>query len=112
MLSKLGTKSKENPCVDKVDETQGTLKWSDKAKEALKKRNSDCNLTAGLEALLQVAVGARVMLHRNIDVSSGFVNEAVGTVISIKAHHITVQFNGRPEPHNVERVRSKFMLLK
>ena len=112
MLSKLGTKTKEIPCVDEVDETQGTFKWSDKAKEALKKMNSDCNLTAGLEAVLQVAVGARVMLRRNIDVSSGLVNGAVGTVIAIKAHHITVQFDGRPEPHNVERVRSKFMLLK
>ena len=74
--------------------------------------NSDCNLTAGLEAVLQVAVGARVMLRRNIDVSSGLMNGAVGTVIAIKAHHITVQFHGRPEPHNVERVRNKFMLLK
>ena len=113
MLSKLGTKEpKEIPCVDEVDETQGTFKWSDKSKEALKKMNSDCNLTAGLEAVLQVAVGARVMLHRNIDISSGLVNGAVGTVIAIKAHHITVQFDGRPEPHNIERVRNKFMLLK
>ena len=112
ILSKLGSKTKEIPCVDEVDETQGTFKWSDKAKEALKKINSDCDLTAGLEAVLQVAVRARVMLRRNIDVSSGLVNGAVGTVIAIKAHHITVQFDGRPEPHNVERVRSKFMLLK
>ena len=112
ILSKLDTKTKEIPCVDEVNETQGTFKWSDKAKEALKKMNSDCNLTAGLEAVLQVAVWARVMLRRNIDVSSGLVNGAVGTVIAIKAHHITVQFDGRPEPHNVERVRSKFMLLK
>ena len=42
--------------------------------------NSDCNLTAGLEAVLQVAVRARVMLHINIDVSSGLVNGAVDTV--------------------------------
>ena len=37
MLSKLGTKTKEIPCVNKVDENQDTFKWSDKAKEALKK---------------------------------------------------------------------------
>ena len=35
MLSKLGTKMKEIPFVDKVDETRGTFKWSDKSKEAL-----------------------------------------------------------------------------
>jgi len=29
--------------------------------------NKDCNLTAGLEAKLTLAVGARVMLCRNID---------------------------------------------
>ena len=97
---------------DEVDETQGTFKWSDKAKESLKKMNSDCNQTAGLEVVLQVAVGARVMLRRNIDVSSGLVNGAVGTVIAIKAHHITVQFDGRPQPHDVERVKSRFMLMK
>ena len=59
--------------------------------------NSDCNLTASLEAVLQVAVGALVTLRRNIDVSSGLVNGAVGTVIAIKDHDITVQFYGMPE---------------
>ena len=69
----LGSEPKEIPCVDKVDKTQGTFKWSEKGKESLKKMNSDCNLTAGLEAVLQVAVEAQVMMCRNIDVSSGLV---------------------------------------
>ena len=71
ILSKLGSEPREIPCVDEVDEPQGTFKWSEKEKESLKKINSDCNLTDGLEAVLQVAVGAQVMLRRNIDVSSG-----------------------------------------
>ena len=42
-------------------------------------------LAAGLEAVLEIAVGARMMLPHNIDTSQGLVNGAVGTVIS---HHI------------------------
>ena len=38
-----------------------------KAIEHLEKLNKDCNMTAGLEAKLTLAVGARVMLRRNID---------------------------------------------
>ena len=112
MLSRLDAEIKEIPCMDKVDETQGTCKWSQKAKDALEKMNTDCNLTAGLEALLKIAVGARVMLRRNIDTRSGLVNGAVGTVMAIKAHHISVQFDGMQYPYDVERVKSKFMIMK
>ena len=112
MLSRLHGEIKDIPCIDEVDETRGKYKWNQKASDALKKLNSDCNMTAGLEAVLQVAVRARVMLRRNIDTTSGLVNGAVGTVLSIKAHSIVVQFDGRHDPHPVERVKSKFMLLK
>ena len=100
-----------------MDETLGKYKWNQKASDALKKLNSDCsdcNMTAGLEAVLQVAVGAGVMLRRNIDTTTGLVNGVgtVGTVLSIKAHSIVVQFDGKHDPHPVERVKSKFMLLK
>ena len=33
----------------------------------MKKLNADCNLNAGLEAILQIAGGGHVMLRRNID---------------------------------------------
>ena len=75
MLSRLETQTHEIPCIDEVNETIGTFKWSKKAAEELKKLNSDCNMTAGLEAVLQIAVGARVMLRRNADTSKGLVNE-------------------------------------
>ena len=78
----------------------------------MEKLNGDYNMTAGLEAVLQLAVRARVMLCRNIDTASSLVNGAIGTVLSIKAHHIVVQFDGKREPRSVERVKSKFMLLK
>ena len=112
MLCRLDAAVIEIPCIDEVNETTGTFKWSKKATEEMKKLNRDCNLTAGLEAVLQVAVGARVMLRRNIDTSKGLVNRAVGTVISIKAHHIAVQFDNVPEAYQVEKVKSRFVVMK
>ena len=61
------------PCIDDVDETRSTAKWHQKAAKQLEKINKDCNNTAGLEAVLKLAIGARVMLRRNI----GLVNGAV-----------------------------------
>ena len=112
MLSKLGSEVKEIPCVNEVDETKGTLKWSKKATQAMEKLNHDCNLTTGLEAVLKVAVGARVMLQRNINTSSGLVNGALGTVIAIRAHTITVKFDGMSQTYPVERVKGRFVVMK
>ena len=112
MLSRLNTHTKDIRCTDEVDETSGIFKWSKRATDEMKKLNTDCNLTAGLEAVLQVAVGARVMLRRNIDTSIGLVNGALGTVISIKAHHIGVQFDNIQKPYQVTKVKSRFMVMK
>ena len=84
MLSALDTDLHKITCVDEVDETSSSCKWSEKAKKELEKLNKDSNLTAGLEAELTLAVGARVMLRRNIDTKQGLVNSAIGTVINIK----------------------------
>ena len=108
-LSRLNTDTKDIRCTDEVDITSGIFKWS---KKAMKKLNTDCNQTAGLEAVLQVAVGACVMLRRNIDTSIGLVNGALGTVISIKAHHIGVQFDNIQKPYQVTNVKSRFMVMK
>ena len=78
----------------------------------MKKLNCDCNLTVGLEAVLQVAVGAHVMLRRNIETSTGLVNGAMATVISITAHHIAVQFDNAPEAYHMEKVKSKCDVMK
>ena len=86
MLSRLAAETKSIRYIDEVDETLGTYKWNDKAAEALRKLNGDCNLTAGLEAGLKVTVGAQVMLRRNINTATGLVNGAVGTVLEIKTH--------------------------
>ena len=112
MLSRLKTNKKEILCTDEVDETTGTFKWSKKATDEMKKLNTDSNLTAGLEAVLHFAVGARVMLCRNIDTSIGLVNGALGTVVSIRAHHIDVQFDNLDRVYQVPKVKSRFMIMK
>ena len=48
--------------------------------EHLDKLNADCNMTAGLEAKLSLAVGARVMLRPNIDTKAGLVNGAIAVL--------------------------------
>ena len=112
MLSALGTKLESFTCVDDIDETSSTRKWSKKAANALKKANSDCSLTAGLEAKLTIAVGARVMFRRNMDTKHGLVNGTIGTVIAITSQRVSVKFDHITEPYPIERVRSKFMLMK
>ena len=112
MLSYLLSEVHKLVCTDEVDETAGTRKWNKKAADQLEKLNNDCNRTAGLEAKLSLAVGARVMLRRNINTKRGLVNGAIGTVISIAPNHVTVQFDHVSQPFDVRMVKSRFMVMK
>ena len=112
MLNALDTKHECFPCVDEIDETTSARKWTNKAANALNKANKDCNLTAGLEAKLTLVIGARVMLRRNIDTKNGLVNGSIGSVTAMTSNAITVKFDHIAEPYCIERVKSKFMLMK
>ena len=112
MLRHLTCEVYELLCTDEVDQTVTPRKWIKKAAAQLEKLNRDCNMTAGLDAKLLLAVGARVMLHRNIDTKAGLVNGALGTVLSIAFEHVIVQFDHMNEPYNVEMVKSRFMVMK
>ena len=112
MLGALDTKLESFKCIDAIDETTGTRKWNKKAADALNKLNKDCNLTAGLVAELTVAVGARVMLRRNIDTKHGLLNGSIGTITAITSQRIAIKFDHIAELYPVERVKTKFMLMK
>ena len=58
MLGRLSSEVHELPCTDEVDETCNPRKWTKKTAKKLVKLNNDCNMTAGLEAKLLLAVGA------------------------------------------------------
>ena len=101
MLQGLNTEIQQITCSDEIDETKSTRTWGKKAAKQLEKLNKDCNNTAGLQALLKVAVEARVMLRRNIDTKAGLVNGAIGTVVAISATQITIKFDHATDPYKL-----------
>jgi len=112
MLSTLDTKLHRIVCVDEIDETVSTTKWTKKAQKQLDLLNKDSNLTCGLEAKLTIAINARVMLRRNVDTKRGLVNGGIGTVKAISASAIMVKFDHIIEPCPIEMVKGKFLLMK
>ena len=112
MLRNNDSKVHDIYCIDDIDEAAGNRKMTKKVIEHLDKLNTDCNMTAGLEAKLSLAVGARVMLRRNIDTKAGLVNGAIGTVLSVAAQHVMVQFDNIPVSCKIEKVKSRFMVMK
>jgi len=112
MLNRLDTEIHKIHSIDEINETMATCKWSKRSAKQLQKLNKNCNLTAGLEAELLIAVGARVMLRRNIYTKQGLVNGAIETVVKITSQCVVVKFDHITEPCNIEMVKSKFMLMK
>lgn len=63
MLESLETEKIELACVD-VDESGSTAKFDKKQQKKLEKLKDQPSKTAGLETVLSLAVGCRVMLRR------------------------------------------------
>uniref|UniRef100_A0A1X7UA53 ATP-dependent DNA helicase n=1 Tax=Amphimedon queenslandica TaxID=400682 RepID=A0A1X7UA53_AMPQE len=112
MLESLETEKIELACVDVFDERSNTAKFDKKQEKKLEILKDQPSKTAGLETVLSLEVGCRVILRRNIDVTVGLVNGAIGTVIGIYATRITIKFDHIDVPCDIERVTSRFMLSK
>ena len=108
MLNLLKSPIIEIECTDVID---GFSKLPARAEASRKKLNEDCNNTAGLEHVLTIAIGARVMLRCNIDTASGLVNGAIGTVLAITSRRVTIKFDNIDKPYNVEKVSRKFTIM-
>uniref|UniRef100_A0A1X7U9Q5 ATP-dependent DNA helicase n=1 Tax=Amphimedon queenslandica TaxID=400682 RepID=A0A1X7U9Q5_AMPQE len=112
MLESLETEKIEIACVDVVDENCSTAKFDKKQEKKLEKIKHQPSKTAGLETASSLAVGCRVMLRRNIDVTVGLANRAIGTVMGIYATCLSIIFDHIDVPCDIERVTSRFMLPK
>ena len=112
MLDRLPSEVKEIVCVDEIDQTRTTCTWTKQLDKKLEILNKDCNMTGGLESKISLAVGARVMLRRNIDTKAGLVNGALGTVNKIAPTYMRVQFDHDPLLHDIEMVKGKFMIQR
>uniref|UniRef100_A0A1X7V7A5 ATP-dependent DNA helicase n=1 Tax=Amphimedon queenslandica TaxID=400682 RepID=A0A1X7V7A5_AMPQE len=81
-------------------------------RKKLEKLKDQPSKTAGLETVLSLTVGCRVILRCNVDVTAGLVNGAIGTVMGICATRISIKFDHIDVPCDIERVTSKFMRSK
>ena len=89
-----------------------------KVSKKLEKCGDDSTVTAGLENIIVIKIGCKIMLRRNIDVTLGLVNGSIGTVCSVKysidqcsvVDAINIKFDDGKE-QVLEKVSSKFQVL-
>lgn len=68
--------------IESIDQLDGikSKKVGDRAAARLQELKSDSSRTAGLESELKLALGAQIMLRRNMNMEAGLVNGSIGTV--------------------------------
>lgn len=112
MLAELQTPLIVLKATDEIEAK--TFAQKQRALKSLKKLGEKSNKTAGLEDEIQVKVGAKIMLIRNIEVASGLVNGSIGTITKVhasstKIEKLTVNFENAGE-RELEPIQTKFPL--
>jgi hypothetical protein len=92
-----------------------------KVEKAYQKVADDTTQTAGLVRHLQMSIGAKVMLKRNMDVDAGLVNGSVGTVVGFEVNNneaagdvvcVIVKFENIEHPVPIRRESFSFEVLR
>ncbi|XP_073975183.1 uncharacterized protein [Rhodnius prolixus] len=111
--------AKEIVTIDSIDEIDYNSKLSNKKTKDLKliinKISEDVSRTANLSKTINLFVGAKIMVKRNIDIASGIVNGTIGTVERFVfkgkiVDSLIIIVNNKPFP--LERVKARFQLVK
>jgi len=104
--------------VDRLSSVVDDKRIEQKAANTVLNFGNDKKRTAGSFMSLLLAVGARVMLQRNICVAKGLVNGSMGTVTSFKLLPngeiigVLVKFDGLELPVEIGRETVRFEVLK
>ena len=102
-----------------IDDIQCNIpKMKENAQNKLKKMDLDDRNTAGLEFLLKLSVGTRVMLRRNIDTGKKLVNGSTGTIRHFKyskdglVDKIVIKFDDIFDPVELDRDKRKIEIFE
>ena len=118
VLSKLHPHAHQLQAIDRIEcRNNRNLKSAEKAVARLDHLDDPRN-TAGLEKIIHVGEGVKVMLRSNVDVSRGLVNGAIGTITGFntcknsgRTSSIWIRFDENTEPVEIKPVKRKIQIF-